>query len=82
MSSQLFPLKVQFHHGDRLLFGPDVRTIVTDTLFEIARSREDAAVLWQTATTDPGPQGARARRLIELATSISITVALDPAATR
>jgi hypothetical protein len=75
MRSKPLFLKVQFHHGNRQLFSPDVRAVVIDTLFGIGRSREDAAALWQTATTDPGPQGARARHLIEQATDISITVA-------
>jgi len=73
MSSKPHPLKVQFHIGDHLLLGSNIHAFVTDTLFEIGRSPEEAAALWTAATTDPGPAGATARHLIEQATSISIT---------
>ena len=66
--------KVQFRHGRSLLFGSSVRARVIDTLFEIGRSADDAAALWTAATTDAGPHGDRARRVIELATDIRITV--------
>jgi hypothetical protein len=56
------------------LFGPSVQDFVIDTLFEIGRSREEAATLWATATTDPGPDGEQARQLIEQATEIHITI--------
>jgi hypothetical protein len=70
-------LKVQYHLGRSLLFGPSVRALVLDTLFEIGRSTEQAAALWKAATTDTGSEGDRARSLVEQVTDIRVTVISD-----
>jgi hypothetical protein len=78
MTSTPATFRVEIRHGRRLLFGPSVRAAVVDTLFEIGHSAEDAAALWTAATTATGPHGDRARRLIEEATDIRITVETAP----
>lgn len=52
--------KVQLRYGRSLLFGPSVRALVIDTLFEVGRSTEQATALWTAATTDTSPEGDRA----------------------
>jgi hypothetical protein len=66
--------KFHIHLGRAFLCGPSVQGFVIDTLFHIGRSREEAATLWAAATTDPGPDGEKARQFIEQATAIRITI--------
>jgi hypothetical protein len=74
MTSKPDAPKVQYHHGRSLLFGPSVRKISVDALFETGRTTEQAAALWTAATTDTGPVGDRARALIKVVTDIEITI--------
>jgi hypothetical protein len=66
--------KIQYRRGRSLIFGPSVRALIVDALFETGRSTEQAAALWTTATTDVGPKGDQARSLIEQVTDIKIAV--------
>ena len=65
---------VEFRNGPSLLFGPSLRSFVVTRLFEIGRSADDAEKLWTAATTDTGPDGDAARKLIDHATHIHITI--------
>lgn len=67
-------LRVEFRKGPSLLFGPSLRSFVVTTLFEIGRSADDAEKLWTAATTDIGPEGNAARKLIDQTTHIQITI--------
>ena len=74
MTSKPPPLRVEFRNGPSVLFGPSLRSHVVTTLFEIGRSADEAEKLWAAATTDTGPEGDAARRLIDQAAHIQITI--------
>jgi hypothetical protein len=70
--------------GQTLLFVPVARSHILDALMKLGCATEDAARVWTAATTEPGPDGDRARLMIERATNIQIVRRHDrgrPAAT-
>jgi hypothetical protein len=71
-------VRFEFVHNGTRLNGPSLRTFILDTLFHVGHTRDAAAALWETAMTDTGPAGERARQRIEQTTEIRITI--EPAA--
>jgi hypothetical protein len=71
MTEEPCTLRVEFRRGPGLLFGLSLRAYV---VFLSGRSTEEAERLWTAATTDTGPEGEAARKLVRQATDIQITL--------
>jgi hypothetical protein len=78
MSDPRPKIKFESSAGPTMLIGPSLRSAVVTTLFHIGYTIEQAKGLWRDATTDTGPDGDQARRLIEQATDIAITIETGP----